>query len=97
MTLALGAVSLPASGVGGCLREGVARRPWMAGGMGTDGSSLTRMIYLSSQSMSAQSNHRRWVERCGSSIKGSDTPQVTTRANGVPPRSAIVTACMLVP
>ena len=26
----------PASGVGGCLREGVARRPWMAGGMGMD-------------------------------------------------------------
>ena len=22
---------------GACLREGVARRPWMAGGMGTDG------------------------------------------------------------
>ena len=30
------ACRVPASGVGGCLREGVARRPWMAGGMGMD-------------------------------------------------------------
>jgi hypothetical protein len=27
-------------GVGGCVREGVARRPRMAGGMGTDGIGL---------------------------------------------------------
>ena len=26
---------------GACLREGVARRPWMADGMGTDGRHLT--------------------------------------------------------
>ena len=37
---------LPCFGVGGCLREGVARRPWMAGGMGTDGSSLTECDIL---------------------------------------------------
>jgi hypothetical protein len=30
------ATPFPASGVGGCLREGVARWPWMASGMGTD-------------------------------------------------------------
>ena len=31
-------------GVGGCLREGVARRPWMAGGIGMDESSSWQVI-----------------------------------------------------
>jgi hypothetical protein len=55
MTIAHSAAGLPASGAGGCLREGVARRPWMAGGMGTDGSRLTLSVYLSNQQPDLQS------------------------------------------
>jgi hypothetical protein len=36
------AALLGACGGAGCLREGVAGRPWMAGGMGTDGRLLPR-------------------------------------------------------
>ena len=60
---------------GACLREGVARRPWMADGMGTEGRRLTRLIYLRNQQPSAQSRPTDWVRKCGRSIKGSDTPQ----------------------
>ena len=60
---------------GACLREGVARRPWMAGGMGTDGSHLTAMINLRNQLTSAQSRQPDWVRKLRRSIKGSDTPQ----------------------
>jgi hypothetical protein len=48
--------------------EGVARRPWMAGGTGTD----------DAQSTTANTAHhqpQRWVEKVDRSIKGSDTPQ----------------------
>ena len=57
-----------------CLREGVARRLWMAGGMGTDGSHLTAMINLRNQLTSAQSRQPDWVRKLRRSIKGSDTP-----------------------
>ena len=49
--------------------EGVARRPWMAGGTGTD----------DAQSTTANTAHhqpQRWVEKVDRSIKGSDTPHV---------------------
>jgi hypothetical protein len=74
MTVARTAVSLPASGVGGCLREGVARRPWMAGGIGTDGSRLTPMVTLINQLTSVRNTYWAWVENAGRSIKESDTP-----------------------
>ena len=45
----------PASGAGGWLREGVARRPGMAGGMSTDGSRLTPTVYMSRQPAGSQS------------------------------------------
>jgi hypothetical protein len=52
---------------GACLREGVARRPWMAGGMGTDDARTTATNQACHQP-------QRWVEKVDSSIKGSDTP-----------------------
>jgi len=55
---------------GACLREGVARRPWMAGGMGTDDA-------RSHNQQPARHKPQRWVEKVGRSIKGSDTPQLT--------------------
>jgi hypothetical protein len=68
---------------GACLREGVARRPWMAGGMGTDGSHLTghgRKSFDGHDRLEESTNKRpeqatglgRKLRR---SIKGSDTPQ----------------------
>jgi len=56
-----------------CLREEVARRPWMAGGMGTDDAQAT---------LTNRPRHQpqRWVEKYGRSIKGRDTPQ-TRREN----------------
>jgi len=74
MTAARTAVALPASGVGGCLREGVARRPRMAGGMGTDESRLAVTVNLSNQPRSAHGRATDWVENRGRSIKGSETP-----------------------
>ena len=56
--------------------EGVARRPWTAGGMGTDGSRLTTLINLTNQLTTAQGTPKDWVRRCGRSIKDSDTPQI---------------------
>jgi hypothetical protein len=63
---------------GGCLREGVARRPWMAGGMGTDDARTTTTDQVPHQP-------QRVVETCGRSITNSETPQL---AGGVcaPPR-----------
>ena len=48
--------------------EGVARRPRMAGGMGTDEARTTT-------NHQPHHNPQRWVEKVGRSIKGSDTPQ----------------------
>jgi hypothetical protein len=67
-----------------CLREGVARRLWTAGGVGTDGSRLTTMINLSNQLTSAQGTPKDWVRKCGCSIKGSETPQ--SRSAGREPK-----------
>jgi hypothetical protein len=55
--------------------EGVARRPWMADGMGTDDAQTpaTNRPCHSPQ---------RWVEKVDSSIKGSDTPHL--RLPGMP-------------
>jgi len=47
--------------------EGVARRPWMADGMGTDDAQTPA---TNRPRHSAQ----RWVEKVRRSIKGSDTP-----------------------
>jgi hypothetical protein len=52
-----------------CLREGVARRLWTAGGMGTDGSRLTTMINLSNQLTSAQSTPEDWVRNAAALSK----------------------------
>jgi hypothetical protein len=59
---------------GACLREGVARRPWMAGGMGTHDARATT-------TNPPRHQPQRWVEKCECSIKGSDTPH-----NGRPPK-----------
>ena len=64
---------------GACLREGVARRPWMAGGMGTDDA-------RNNHQQPAHHQPQRWVEKCGRSIKGSETPQ--PRHPGRPDRRA---------
>ena len=64
----------PASGAGGCLREGVARRPWMAGGMGTDGSRLTDTLCLSNQQAGSQSVTIVGLKNPRRSIKESETP-----------------------
>jgi hypothetical protein len=69
MSLARARACSPSSGAGGCLREGVARRPWMAGGMGTDGTGLTPAIKLRNQSKSAHDTPKDWVEKGGRSIK----------------------------
>jgi hypothetical protein len=75
MTVVRTAVCVPASEVGGCLREGVARRPWMAVGIGPDGSHLTHMVTLVTQLTSVRNTPPDWVENSGRSIKDSETPQ----------------------
>jgi len=59
--------------------EGVARRPWMAGGMGTDDARTPA---------TNQPRHSppRWVEKVGRSIKGSDTPHSSQPARRLEPR-----------
>jgi len=50
--------------------EGVARRPWTAGEMGTD-DARTPTTHRTHH------NPQRWVEKIDRSIKGSGTPQTT--------------------
>jgi putative transposase len=48
--------------------EGVARRPWMAGGMGTDDAQ-------NPGNHQPHHNPQRWVEKCDRSVANSETPQ----------------------
>jgi hypothetical protein len=62
---------------GACLREGVARRPWMAGGMGTDDA-------RSHHQQPARHQPQRVVEKVGRSITNSETPQTSTSRSTTP-------------
>jgi len=63
--------SLPASGVGGWLREGVARRH----GRRRNPARTTPRSSLRPPTNQAHHSPQAWCEKVGRSIKGSDTPQ----------------------
>jgi len=63
-------------GLEAALREGVARRPWMADGLGTDGTGLTPVLYLSNQQSGSQSVPIVGLKELRRSIEESETPQV---------------------
>ena len=50
--------------------EGVARWPWMAGGMGTDDAQ-------NPGNHQPHHNPQRWVEKCDRSVANSETPQIS--------------------
>jgi len=68
----------PASGAGGWLREGVARRPGMAGGMSTDGSRLTPTVYMSRQPAGSQSVLTIGFESTPRLYQKSETPLISS-------------------
>jgi len=63
-------------GLEAALREGVARRPWMADGSGTDGTGLTPVLYLSNQQSGSQSVPIVGLKELRRSIEESETPQL---------------------
>jgi len=88
-------------GLEAALREGVARRPWMADGSGTDGTGLTPVLYLSNQQSGSQSVPIVGLKELRRSIEESETPQAAStrpaRASHLACLSASTALCSSAP